>query len=131
MIRIIIAGGRTFNDYYLLTKSFKELLSELREDNTFEKKDVEIISGTANGADKLGEVLAKRVGLKTVRFPANWDKFGKSAGYIRNKEMAVYAKEDGSIGVLLSFWDGESKGTKHMIDLANSNGLKVKTVIYG
>jgi len=53
---------------------------------------------------------------------AEWDKYGKSAGYKRNEQMAIYAKEDN--GVLIAFHNG-SKGTKHMIDLANKHGLRV------
>jgi len=59
---------------------------------------------------------------------ADWDKYGKSAGYKRNEEMAIYSKEDN--GVLIAFWDEVSKGTKHMIDLANKHGLKVFVVKY-
>lgn len=61
---------------------------------------------------------------------ANWDLYGKSAGYRRNEDMAKYAKEDTNIGVLIAFWDRVSKGTKHMIDLANKYRLRVFVVNY-
>ena len=112
-MKIIISGGRTFNDYDLLSKSCDKAFSKLTE--------IEIVSGTANGADKLGERYAKEKGLTLKQLPADWTK-GKSAGYKRNEEMAKYAD------ALIAFWDGKSKGTGHMIDLAKKYNLKVKVV---
>lgn len=77
----------------------------------FTNKITEVVSGTANGADSLGEQWAQKNGIPVQRFPADWKSLGNSAGYIRNKTMSVYC--DGAIGL----WDGESKGTKHMIKL--------------
>jgi hypothetical protein len=114
-MKVIIAGSRNFNDYNLLKSSCDNLLTQFN--------NIEIVSGTARGADKLGERYAREKGYDIKEFPANWDKHGKSAGYIRNDEMAQYADW------LIAFWDGTSKGTKHMIDLANKRGIKV-TVIH-
>jgi hypothetical protein len=115
-MKVIIAGGRTFDDYNLLCKAC---------DNTLRlQNEIEIVSGTANGADKLGERYANEKGYTIKQFPANWDKHGKGAGFIRNEEMAKYAD------ALIAFWDGKSKGTKHMIDLANKYELKVKVITY-
>lgn len=86
------------------------------------------MSGTARGADKLGELYAERVGVHIYRFPADWDTYGKSAGYRRNAEMAKFASGENNVGVLIAFWDGKSRGTKHMIDLAKRYGLKVHVV---
>ena len=94
-MKVIIAGGRTFNDYDLLCKFCNKALSLQTE--------IEIVSGTANGADKLGEKYANENGYSIKQFPADWDKYGKSAGYIRNEEMAKYAD------ALIAFWDGKSK----------------------
>ena len=110
-MKIIIAGSRNFNDYNLLKSSCDNLLTKFT--------NIEIVSGTARGADKLGERYAREKGYDIKEFPANWDKFGKSAGYIRNDEMAQYSD------MLIAFWDGTSRGTKHMIDLANKRGIKV------
>jgi len=110
-MKIIIAGSRNFNDYNLLKSSCDNLLTQFT--------NIEIVSGTARGADKLGERYARERGYDIKQFPANWDKFGKSAGYIRNDEMAQYSD------MLIAFWDGTSKGTKHMIDLANKRGIRV------
>lgn len=122
--RIIIAGSRTFNDYKLLKKSIYNLF----KDRNIKKNNVRIISGTANGADKLGERYAQEFGLKLTKMYAQWNEYGKSAGYIRNEQMAKYAVEDDNLGVLIAFWDGISKGTKHMIDLANKHGLEVHII---
>ena len=122
--RIIIAGSRTFNDYKLLKKSIYNIF----KNKNIKKNNVRIISGTANGADKLGEKYAQEFGLKLTKMSAQWNEYGKSAGYIRNEQMAKYAIEDDNIGVLVAFWDGISKGTKHMIDLANKHGLEVHII---
>lgn len=114
-MKVIIAGGREFNDYSLLSSVCDHMLQN--------QEEVEIVSGTARGADKLGERYANERGYKLTRFPAEWS-LGKQAGYIRNKQMAEYAD------ALICFWDGRSKGTGHMIDLAKSKGLKVKVQIY-
>lgn len=116
MNRIIVAGGRDFNNYSLLESKLDYYLSNL--------ESFEIVSGGANGADRLGEKYAISKGLKLVMFPADWS-LGKQAGYLRNKEMAEYSTH------LIAFWDGKSKGTKHMINLAKENNLKVKVVYYG
>lgn len=134
MVRIIIAGGRDFTDYEFLTLSVDSVLTELSIKNMSVGlgdgpagvlHGVEFISGTARGADVLGENFAASRCWKVARFPANWDAYGKSAGYIRNEQMAKYAISDNSYGVLIAFWDGKSKGTKHMIDLAKKYDLDV------
>ena len=137
MVRVIIAGSRGFNDYkyletkclkafYLLSNEYYVLSGHIKED----LNNIEIISGTAKGADTLGEQFAFNYGIKVKRFPANWNAYGKSAGYIRNEQMAKYAVSDGSYGVLIAFWDGKSKGTKHMIDIAKKQGLTFIVVGY-
>jgi len=87
-----------------------------------------IISGTARGADQLGEKFADEMGLEIRRFPADWNQYGKRAGVIRNEQMARYAGEYGNQGVLIAFWDGKSKGTRWMIELAKQYGLKAYVV---
>ena len=126
-VRIIIAGSRSFDDYIKLKTAMYDTICDLKKSNG-EELNIKIISGTARGADKLGERYANEYGYEVVRFPANWDRLGKRAGYVRNAEMAKYAVSDGSIGVLVACWDGASKGTKHMIDLANKYGLEVLIV---
>lgn len=115
-VKVIIAGSRGFSDFQLLYAKCEEVLANVKE--------AEIVSGTARGADKLGEHYAGLKGHSVRQFPADWDKHGKAAGYIRNKEMADYAD------CLIAFWDGESRGTKHMIDLAIERGLSVHIINY-
>lgn len=118
MYNIIIAGSREFNDYNVVKKAVKDFLISK---NTTDKPT--IICGMAKGADMVGYTLAKKCGLPLKEFPADWS-IGKSAGYIRNKKMAKYAHDNGN-GVLLAFWNGKSKGTKHMIDLARNYDLEI------
>jgi len=119
MIKVIIAGGRDFKDFELLKSHCNRYLKEFNN-----SEDIEIVSGGANGADTLGEKYAKKKKYKIKQFLADWDNLGKSAGYIRNAEMAKYAD------ILIAFWDGKSRGTKHMIDLAKKKRLVVKTIYY-
>ena len=125
-LRVIIAGSRGFNDYKLLKKSAIEIITK----KTMLPDLTRIISGGARGADTLGERFANEMGLEISRFIPNWDGLGKGAGYVRNAEMAKFAVEDDNYGVLIAFWDGKSRGTKHMIDLANRYGLEVHVVNY-
>lgn len=115
-MKVIIAGTRTFSDYEKLKDHCDFLLSD--------QPEVEIVSGNAAGADKLGEQYAKEKGYKLTVFPADWNKYGKRAGYLRNKQMAEYA--DG----LIAFWDGKSRGTEMMIKLAEKGGLTVDVRIF-
>lgn len=115
-MKVIIAGGRDFKDYNRLKEVCDKIL--------INQNKIEIVSGTAGGADTLGERYAQEKGYEVKKFPAKWDEYGKKAGYLRNQEMGEYA--DG----LIAFWDGQSKGTKHMIDIANKNGLKVRVISY-
>ena len=125
-LRIIIAGSRDFNDYELLKKSAIEIITK----KTMLPDLTRIISGGARGADTLGERFANEMGLEISRFIPDWDGLGKRAGYVRNAEMAKFAVEDDNYGVLIAFWDGQSRGTKHMIDLAKRYGLEVYVVNY-
>lgn len=116
--KVIIAGGRTFNDYDLLVESCDRLLIN-------KHPNIEIVNGGANGADRLGGKYAIQKGYKMKKFTADWDNLGKSAGYHRNKEMAEYAD------AAIIFWNGISKGAKHMIDLATEEGIQTKVITYG
>lgn len=126
-LRIIIAGSRDFNDFEMLFKNVETIQNEIITKRN-DISEVVIISGTARGADKLGELYAERTNLKIKRFPADWNNLGKRAGYVRNAEMAKYAVKE--VGVLIAFWDGISKGTKHMIDLAKRYDLEVHVVYF-
>lgn len=114
--KVIVAGGRDFDNYKLLEEALDGIL--------YKCDKVTIISGEASGADTLGEMYGISKGYDIIRKPANWNKYGKAAGYIRNKEMAGIANS------LVAFWDGESRGTSHMIDLARERELTIRIIIY-
>lgn len=111
-MKVIIAGSRDIEDY-------DELLNALSGSEFGIFGISEIVSGTARGADKLGEKCALVNGIPLTRFPADWNKHGKAAGFIRNAEMAEYAD------ALIALWDGKSRGTENMIITAHKAGLKV------
>ena len=117
--KVVIAGSRGFSNYKLLRESCNKLLFEKRKTH-----NIIVVSGNAKGADQLGEKYSKDEGFDLEVYPAQWKKLGKSAGYKRNEQMAEIA--DG----LIAFWDGESKGTKHMIDISNKKGIDVRIIKY-
>lgn len=115
MFRVIIAGSRSFANYEMLKANMNRLLQNISD-------EISIVCGTARGADSLGEKYAKENGFHVAYFPADWERHGKAAGYIRNREMAQNAD------ALVAFWDGESRGTKSMIDLAKEYDLAVRVL---
>lgn len=105
-VKVIIAGSREFNDYNLLKSYCSKMLS-----NLVDKHEIVIVSGTAPGADRLGERFAREFGFGLERYPADWNTYGKSAGYKRNHQMAEVAD------YLIAFWVNGSKGTGHMVNI--------------
>lgn len=118
-IRIIVAGSRGYND----RQEFHDVLCAYIE--RFEGKPILFISGAARtGADNLIILWCKKFGYPCKEMPADWDnpELGKRAGYVRNSAMA-------SVGThLLEFYDGQSRGSAHMIDEAINKGIMVKIV---
>lgn len=128
-LKVIIAGSRIFNDQKILNTYLKRLI------NGYGLEISEIVSGTAQGADLMGENFAKENNLAIKRFPAKWNdltvenvviginsagkKYNKIAGHQRNEEMAKYAD------ALVAFNVDHSAGTNNMIQLATKYGLKV------
>ncbi|MDR3049232.1 MAG: DUF2493 domain-containing protein [Elusimicrobiota bacterium] len=110
-MKIIVAGSRDFSDYAFLSKKLDAL----------GRKDI-IVSGMAKGADLLAHQYAKEHNMEIIEMKANWKKYGRAAGPIRNREMAKIAD------ALIAFWDGKSKGTKNMIDTMNK--LKKAASVY-
>lgn len=121
-LRLLIAGSRDFDNYSYLESCVSKFIKEHKEYN------ITIISGNARGADKLGEKFGIEHGIKVHRFKADWEKFGKSAGYIRNTQMLDFIQEPNCKGVVLAFWDGKSKGTKHTI--TNAKKRDIETIIF-
>lgn len=117
MVKVIIAGGRNFDNYALLKFKCNAILKSIIE-------EIQVVSGGSKGADALGERYAKEKGFICKRFEANWDKNGKAAGIIRNEEMAKYSTH------LIAFWDGKSAGTKDMISKAKKFNLNTRIIKY-
>lgn len=117
-MNLIVAGGRDFTNYRLPKEKLDFLLS-----NT-DKEEVTILCGKAKGADSLGERYANENNIDVWEYLANWEKHGKSAGYLRNSDMADAGTH------LVAFHNGISRGTKHMIDLATKKGLVVRVIKY-
>lgn len=124
MFSLVIAGTRSFNDYSLLSAVLDQYIP------TLGVKDITILSGhghpskDAKGADYLGEQYAKEHDYPVSIFPANWDKFGRAAGPIRNSVMAKQA--DG----LVIFWNQRSRGSPSIMNEARKRSLPILTVFY-
>ena len=120
-MKVIVAGGRDFNGYKLL----KETLDNFQQEYG---NITEVVSGIAKGSDKLGEQYANENNIPIKRFVPDWQGLGKKAGYVRNRQMGDYAEEHN--GMLVAFWDKQSRGTKGMIEYATKIGLKNVVVYY-
>jgi hypothetical protein len=114
---VAIVGGRGFSDL----KIFNQGVYDFTKIHGLITK---VVSGGAKGADTMAANFAKRFQIELIEFIPDWEKFGKSAGYRRNKDI-VEASE-----AVIAFWDGQSKGTKHSIDIAKSLGKIVHIVYY-
>lgn len=104
-MKLIIAGGRDFNNYQVLNTIVSVYSNVISE----------VVCGDARGADSLGADWAYHNNIPVKHFPAEWEKYGKAAGYIRNAEIGEYAD------ALIAFWNGHSTGTKHMIKTMKIN----------
>ena len=101
-MKTIIAGSRSITDF--------SIVEEVVEKSGWKNKITEVVSGCARGVDKLGEMWARNHGIPVKRFPADWDKHGRSAGYRRNIDMAKYGD------ALVAVWRSNSKGTANMVN---------------
>lgn len=111
--RICVAGSRSWHDSPVFDIAVRAYLSWIRTciEKAGRNERYAFISGDAwRGPDRMIIDWAKENGEKCFEFPADWDEYGKAAGHIRNGEMRKVLTH------LLVFWDGESKGTKEMID---------------
>lgn len=118
-VKVVVAGSRSFSDYEFLSLVLNKFLI-LKEELKFE--EIEIVSGGARGADSLGERYATENGCRLTVMKADWDSYGRSAGYIRNAEMANYGD------IIICFWDLKSRGTRQMIKTAKKQGKIVKVI---
>lgn len=128
-MRIIVCGSRSFSNYSFLREKVIEEINRWLNGDTSKISEIEIITGGAVGADYMAETVAKEYGLKLSVFPAQWDEFGKRAGYVRNSAMIDYAIDDDKRECLIvAFWDGKSTGTFDMIQQADLLEVPIKVI---
>lgn len=108
-MKTIIAGSRSICKYSIVKKAIEKSRFEITT----------VISGGAIGVDTLGEDYGAELSIPIIKMPAEWDKYGRKAGHLRNEQMADIAE------ALIAIWDGVSRGTMHMINIAKKKGLKV------
>ena len=113
-MKTVIAGSRSITNYKCLLEAVAQIDWEITE----------VISGNARGVDRLGERWARENNIPVRLFFPDWNKWGKRAGFVRNQEMIEEAD------ALLALWDGESRGTKHTMNLAQGSGMPNKVFIF-
>lgn len=111
-MRVLVCGSRHFQDHNKLVYELSAI------------PITHLITGGAKGADSHAEFFAKRVCIPHTIFPANWDKYGKGAGPIRNKQMLDEGKPD----LVIAFLAPNSRGTKNMIEQAKKAGVPVQVI---
>jgi hypothetical protein len=112
-MKLCIAGSRTIEGYWgslVLADALRTLFAHY---GISEMNITAVISGCARGADTLGEAWAAEEDIPVLRMPADWDRYGKKAGYLRNVEMAEVAD------LVLIVWDGRSRGSQHMREICH------------
>jgi len=108
-MRVIIAGSREVKSYDVVEEAIKESGFAISQ----------VVSGMASGVDALGVLWAKENDVLLAEYPADWKRYGRAAGMIRNKQMSENAD------ALVAIWDGKSHGTQNMIGTAKAQGLMV------
>jgi hypothetical protein len=128
-VRLIIAGSRDLPADRAQALVAEGVRQVCRAFNIAVEDIGEVVSGNSGAVDLAGERFAQDFGLELQRFPADWSLWGKSAGPVRNRQMASYANDAGPRkGILLAVWDGVSKGTGNVIEEAKRFGLRVHIV---
>ena len=118
-MNVIVAGGRDFTDSNKMLNVIMDMIdrNELPSEPT-------LICGMAQGADITAYFLFKGANCDVIEMPADWNTYGKSAGYRRNVEMSKLADK------AICFWDGKSRGTKHMVDIMKAANKPVHVINY-
>lgn len=111
-MKVAVVGSRGFSDYKLLSETLDKI------------KITMIISGSAKGADTLGEQYAKENNIPTKIFYPDWEKHGKAAGMIRNTDIINEAE------LVVAFWDQKSNGTRDSIQKAEKAGKKILIITF-
>lgn len=115
--RVIVCGSRKWSDRRLIAETLNDLVEEFAPDYPV------IVHGDARGADRLAAEEAGKAGLLVEAHAADWDRYGKNAGLVRNAEMAELGAD-----LCVAFWDGASTGTQHMMNVARMSDIPVRIV---
>ncbi len=113
--RIVVAGCRNYNNYSEAAEYIDFCIKNIKKEFT-----LVFLSGGCKGADLLGEIYAKKNNYKIEKYSAEWKKYGKKAGPIRNRKMAEMCD------YVICFWDFKSKGTRSMIEFAKEFGKPIR-----
>ncbi len=128
MVSLMVCGSRNIQNVkwieHQIVESLKEVYSDQKRKFGFGDTDFVIIQGVAKGVDKIAKDWAERNNVLTWDFPADWEKYGKGAGFIRNEEMVQ------KCDYCLILWDGNSHGTKNDIDLCEKYNKPYKLIYY-
>lgn len=120
-LHILVCGGRHFTNYTVLCDILDNVIGDIKE--------IEIVSGHCQGADMLGEKYAQERDITVKIFPADWAKYGRKAGPIRNKQMIDYIKNFGN-RLVVAFTNENTVGTKNTITLAKKAKIPVMEIPY-
>lgn len=120
---LLIAGSRTYNCYEEFCKACDFIL------RNHTNSTIHIIEGEARGADSLARQYALDRGYQLHKFPADWNTYGKAAGYRRNEQMHKFISQFEHRGCIC-FWDGSSKGTQHNFGLSHMHNTKLRVYNY-
>lgn len=124
-MRILVCGSRHFDDWGLLCQTMDRAIPYELDGQNYDATT--IIEGGAKGADFLARVWAKYMDVPFVEYPADWKTHGKAAGPIRNQQMLVEGKPD----MVIAFLAPNSRGTKHMIEIAQKANIPVNIINIG
>ena len=109
--RVVVCGSRSWGDWFALESALKRL-----------PRGSQVVHGDARGADRMAGSVAERLGHYVARMPADWERYGKSAGMRRNEQMLTCVRPS----LVMAFWDGSSRGTRDMIERARRAGVRVR-----
>lgn len=123
MITVMVGGSRTITDIKWVFTELENYLRELYQKH--KDPDFKIIEGGAKGVDQMAVTFAIKHNCRCKEYPADWDKYGKSAGPRRNQQMVV------DCDYCILFWDGKSRGTKNDIDLCKKYNKPYKLLVEG
>lgn len=111
-MKVLVCGSRSWSDYDAIYRALRDLVDE--------RGQFVVIHGAARGADRLAGAAAARLGLEVIEYPAQWERYGRRAGFVRNEQMLAQAPD-----LVVAFHEGGSRGTAHTIARARAAGIEV------